>query len=535
MSPQKQSTPRVLISDPLAEAGIQLLQKAGLEVDVRPGLSAEALIAAIPEYDALIIRSGTRVTADVIRAACNLKVIARAGVGVDNIDIPAATEAGIIVANAPTGNVAAAAEHTIALMFALARNVAEAHLSMRQGQWNRKAFMGVEIARKTLGLVGLGRVAGQVCRRAVGLGMQVLAYDPYVSAEYASNLGAKLVDLDTLLAQSDFISLHLPLNEQTRGFINEATLARMKPGARLINTSRGGVIDETALLAALDSGHLAGAALDVFAQEPLPADAPLRRHPKLVLTPHLGGSTTEAQFQVALDAAQQVIDVLQGLPARYAINAPLIPSTDIEFITPFIDLVEKMGRFLTQFQPMQVERVELTVHGPLAEYDTKILQAAALRGLLADVVEERVNVVNADIIAQRRGIIVSEHRQRHHHERYENMVTLVVRSGDESVSVRGSVLHGEPFIVAVAGRWVEFKPQGHYLVSWHRDKPGVIGAIGSLLGAQDINIAFMHVGRLSPRGVAIIVLKTDEPIPETLLPQINAILGDGFQARLITL
>ncbi len=528
-------TYHVLISDPLAEAGLNLLREAGLYVDVRTGLTPDELIAIIPDYDALIIRSGTKVTAEVIRAAANLKVIARAGVGVDNIDIEAATEAGIIVANAPTGNVAAAAEHAIALMFALARNVAEAHRSMRAGQWNRKAFMGVEIRNKTLGLVGLGRVAGHVCRRAVGLGMSVLAYDPYVSQEYAQNMGAELVSLDELLARSDFISLHLPLNEGTRGLINADTLAKVKPGARIINTSRGGVIDEDALLAALDSGQLAGAALDVFTQEPLPADSPLRSHPRVVLTPHIGGSTTEAQFQVALDAAQQVIDVLHDRPARYAINAPLIPERDIEFISPFIELVERMGRFLRQFQPMQVERVELTVHGPLAEYDTKILQAAALRGLLAGVVEERVNVVNADIIAFRRGIIVSEYRQRHHHERYENMVTLAVGSDDQSVNVRGSVLHNEPFIVAVADRWVEFQPEGHYLVSWHEDRPGVIGSLGMLLGQNDINIAFMHVGRLTPRGVAIIVLKTDEPIPDALLPEINAILGDGFEARIITL
>ena len=526
---------RVLISDPLAQAGVDLLREAGLQVDEKPGLSPKALLAIIPDYDALIVRSGTQVTADVIRAAKNLKVIARAGVGVDNIDIPAATEAGIIVVNAPTGNVAAAAEHAIALMFALARNVAEAHRSMREGAWNRKAFMGVEIRNKTLGLVGLGRVAAHVCRRAVGLGMHVLAYDPYVSSEYAARLGAELVSLDDLLARSDFISLHLPLNDATRHLINAETLARVKPGARIINTSRGGVIDEKALLEALEEGRLAGAALDVFGQEPLPADSPLRRHPRIVLTPHIGGSTTEAQHQVAIDAAEQVIDVLHDRPARYAINAPLIPSTDIDFISPFIGLVERMAWFLRQFQPMQVERIELTVHGPLAEYDTKILQAAALRGLLSGIVEERVNVVNADLIAHRRGIIISEFRQRHHYERYENMVTLAVRSGDESASVKGSILHGKPFIVAVADRWVEFKPQGHFLVSWHRDRPGIIGALGTLLGENDINIAFMHVGRLTPRGIAIIVLNTDEPIPNALLPKINAILGEDFRARLINL
>jgi len=529
------NTQRVLVSDPLAEPGLNLLREAGLEVDVLTGLAPDELIAIIPEYDALIIRSGTKVTSDVIQAARNLKVIARAGVGVDNIDIPAATQAGIIVANAPTGNVAAAAEQAIALMFALARNVAEAHRSMRAGEWNRKAFMGVDICNKTLGLVGLGRVAGHVCRRAVGLGMEVLAYDPYIPAEHAARMGAEMIDLDDLLARSDFISLHLPMNDATRHLINAETLAKVKPGARLINTSRGGVINEADLLAALDAGQLAGAALDVFEQEPLPADSPLRTHPKVVLTPHIGGSTTEAQYQVALDAAEQVIAVLNDQPARYAINAPLIPTADIEFITPFIGLVEKLGSFLHQFQPMQVERIEVTVYGPLAEYDTRILQAAALRGLLSGIVEERVNVVNADFIAQRRGIIVSEYRQRHHHERYENMVMLTVQAGDQEASVKGSVLHGEPYIVAVADRWVEFKPEGYHLVSWHRDKPGIIGNLGMLFGRNDINIAFMHVGRLSPRGVAIIVLKTDEPIPDSLLPEINALLGENFQARIIWL
>ena len=526
---------KVLISDALAEAGVQLLRDAGLQVDVRTGLSPEQLLAAIPNYDALIIRSGTQVTPEVIRAAKRLRVIARAGVGVDNIDIDAATQAGIIVANAPTGNVVAAAEHAIALLLSMARNIPEAHRAMRAGQWNRKAFIGVEVANKTLGLLGLGRVAGHVCRRAAGLGMNIIAYDPYVSAEYAANMGATLVDRDTLLAQSDFISLHMPLNDATRHFVNAQTLAKVKPGARLINTSRGGVIETRALLAALDAGQLAGAALDVFEEEPLVVDSALREHPKIVLTPHIGGSTTEAQHQVALDAAAQVIDVLQDRPARYAINAPLIPDADIDFISPFIGLVEKMGSLLHQFQPMQVERMELTVHGPLAEYDTKILQAAALRGVLAGVMLERVNEVNADIIAQRRGIIISEQRQRHHYERYENMVSLEISSGAEQIIARGSVLHGEPFIVAIADRWVEFEPEGHYLISRHQDKPGVIGRLGLLLGENDINIAFMHVGRQAPRGVAIIVLKTDEAIPATLLPQINEILGSDFSARIIAL
>lgn len=516
---------RVLVSDSLAPAGLKLLQEAGCEVDVRTDLSPAALAALIPPYDALIIRSSTQVTAALIAAADSLKVIARAGVGIDNVDVAAATQRGIIVVNAPTGNVSAAAEHTLALLLALARHIPAARQTLAQGGWNRNAFMGVELRGKTLGLIGLGRVAGQVAARVLGLNLRVLAYDPYVSADYAGNIGVELVDLDRLLAESDFISVHLPLNEATRGLLDARRLAQCKPGVRLINTARGGIIDEEALLPALDSGHVAGAALDVFTQEPLPPDSPLRTHPRLIVTPHIGGSTAEAQDQVAIDAAEQVVDVLAGRPARYAVNAPLIPSSHMEFITPFIELVETLGRFLTQFAPMQVQALEMHVYGPLAEYDTTILQAAALRGLLAGVVEERVNIVNADLIARRRGIILSEHRQRQHFERYENMVTLCVRGGGEAASVRGSVLGGAPYIVAIEELWVDFLARGHFLVAWHYDKPGVIGAIGALLGRNDINIAFMHVGRRSPRGQAIMVLNTDEPIPPALLPAISEIIG----------
>ena len=526
--------PHVLISDPLAQPGLDLLQDAGFDVDVRTNLTPAELIAAIPAYDALIIRSGTNVTADVIAAADRLMVIARAGVGLDNVDIPAATQRGVTVVNAPTGNVAAAAEHALALLMALARNIPAAQQSMARDEWNRKAFMGVELRDKALGLVGLGRVGSQLARRARGLSMRLLAYDPYVSAEYAGNLGAELVELDHLLAESDFISVHLPLTEQTRGLIGAEQLALCKPSVRIVNTARGGIIDEEALLAALDHSQVAGAALDVFVHEPLDAGSLLRSHPKLIVTPHIGGSTNEAQHQVAIDAASQVIDVLAGRPARYAVNAPLIPDEDIEFVTPFIGLVETLGRFLTQYKPMQVHQVELVVHGPLAEYDTTILQAAALRGLLADVVEEQVNIINADLIAQRRGIIVLEQRQRHHYERFENMVTLKVRSEDASTSVRGSVLAGEPYIVAIEDLWVDFRAQGHFLLSWHHDKPGVIGQIGMLLGKHDINIAFMHVGRRTPRGEAIMVLHTDEAIPSEIVPKIDAIIAT-HQTCILTL
>ena len=531
------STPpsyRILVADPLAQSGLDLLQQAGHQVDVKTGLKPGELLAVIPTYDALIIRSATQATASIIAAAERLKVIARAGVGIDNVDVLAATQRGIIVVNAPTGNVVAAAEHAIALIMALARHIPAAHISMMRGEWNRKDFMGVELRDKVLGTLGLGRVASNVAQRAQGLGLTVLAYDPYVSEEVAANMGVTLVDLDHLLAESDFISVHLPLTDQTRGLLDADRLSRCKRGVRIVNTARGGIVDEAALLAALDSGQVAGAALDVFVSEPPPPDSPLRTHPHIIATPHIGGSTNEAQDQVAIDAVTQVIDVLHGRPARYAVNAPLIPPGQFEFLTPFVDLVETMGRFLAQFEPIPVQRVELTVHGPIAEYDTSILQAAALRGLLANVVVERVNIVNASLLAQQRGIIVSEMRQRHHHERYENMITLRVSSGNQETSVRGSVLGDEPYIVAIRDLWVDFLARGHFLLSWHLDRPGIIGAIGTLLGQSDINIAFMHVGRRNPRGEAIMVLNTDEPVPEHLIPYVDAIVVN-YHARSVSL
>ncbi len=527
-------SPRILISDPLSDVGLDMLLKAGFQVEVKTSLNPAELRAIISDYDALLVRSGTQVTADLIAAGDRLKVIARAGVGIDNVDVPAASQRGIIVVNAPTGNVVAAAEHAVALLMALARHIPAAHLSMTRGEWNRKDFMGVELRDKTLGTLGLGRVASNVAQRGQGLSMRTLAYDPYVSADYAGNLGVELVSLDRLLAESDFISIHLPLTEQTRGILNAERLAQCKAGVRIINTARGGIVDEDDLLAALDSGHVAGAALDVFSSEPPASDSRLRGHPRLIVTPHIGGSTTEAQDQVAIDAVLQVIDVLSGRPARYAVNAPLIPPGQLELLTPYVVLVETLGRFLRQFAPMSIEQIELTVHGPIAEYDTSVLQAAALRGLLADVVVECVNIVNARLIAERRGIIIAERRQRHHHERYENMITLTVRANGESTSVRGSVLGDEPFIVAIEDLWVDFLAHGHFLLTWHRDRPGIIGAIGTLLGQNDINIAFMHVGRRSPRGEAIMVLNTDEPVPSHLIPLIDAIVAT-HHARTVSL
>jgi D-3-phosphoglycerate dehydrogenase len=516
---------RVLVSDSLSESGLKPLRAAeGIDVDVQTNLTHEQLIEIIENYDALLVRSSTQVTADVIEAGKRLRVVARAGVGVDNIDVEAATQAGVIVVNAPTGNVVAAAEHTIAMLLALARHIAQADAHVRAGQWKRNQFMGVEVRAKTLGTIGLGRVAQEVVRRAQGLGMNVIAYDPFVTAEFAAQRGVRMVDMDTLLAECDFLTVHVPLTPNTANLIDRPQLKKMKPSARILNVARGGVINETALVEAIEAGEIAGAALDVFAEEPLPADSPLRKSNKIILTPHLGGSTHEAQEQVAEDVALQVIDVLRDRPARYAVNAPIIPPTDLDFLIPYIDLAERMGRFLQQLSGQGgINRVEIAAHGELANFDLSYLKAGAIKGLLSDVVDIRVNLVNAALLAERRGIDIVEQRLHQHEARYDTLLALTITTPTESWTVRGAVLHGEPLIVAINDLWVDFPASGHLLLSFHRDRPGIIGRVGTLLGQSDINISFMHVGRRGPRTDAIMVLGTDEPTPPAIMEQLAAI------------
>ncbi|RME57716.1 MAG: phosphoglycerate dehydrogenase, partial [Caldilineae bacterium] len=364
------------------------------------------------------------------------------------------------------------------------------------------------------GIIGFGRIAREVADRADGLGMKVLAYDPYVTAEFAAQRGVTLLPLDDVLAQADFLTVHVPLTSATRKMIDRKRLAQMKPGARVLNVARGGVIDEEALVEAVRSGHIAGAALDVFEEEPLPPDSPLFDCPQIILTPHLGGSTVEAQEKVAEDVALQVLDVLEGRPARYAVNAPILPPKALEFMIPYIDLAERMGRFLRQLDGQGINRLEITAHGPLAEYDLDYIKASAIKGILAGVVADRVNLVNAELLANQQGMEVMERKVLHHHERYETMLTVRMHTGALTRTVRGALLHsGEPTIVAIDDLWVEFPAEGHLLLTSHNDRPGIIGSVGTLLGQRDINISFMHVGRRAPRGEAIMVLGTDEPVP----------------------
>ncbi len=513
---------KVLVSDAISESGLAPMRAdPSIEVVLKTDLTPQQLIEVIPAYDALLVRSSTQVTADVLRAGTRLRVVARAGVGVDNIDLPAATQAGVIVVNAPTGNVVAAAEHTLALLMSMARLIPQADAHVRAGQWKRGQFMGVEVRGKVLGSVGLGRVAQEVVRGAQGLGMKTIAYDPFVTAEYAEQRGVDLVDLETIYAQSDFITVHVPLTEKTRNLIGADEFAKMKKGVRVLNVARGGVINEQALVDAVNAGKVAGAAIDVFEEEPLASESVLRSNPKILLTPHLGGSTVEAQEQVAEDVAVQVVDVLNDRPARYAVNAPIIPPKDLEFMVPFIELAERMGRFIKQMDTQGVRDVEMTVNGDLVSFDLSYIKAGFIKGLLTGVTEERVNLINANLMAERRGMRLLERKQHDYDSPYENLLTLRATLGENRWSVRGTVVRGEPEIVAVNELWVDFPAEGNILLTSHTDRPGMVGHVGTLLGDHDINISFMLVGRRGPRTESIMAIGTDEVIPDDVLQKIG--------------
>lgn len=504
---------RVLVCDPLAPEGVERLREHAA-VDVRTGLKPEQLAEVVGAYDGLVVRSQTQVTARVIEAGAKLRVVGRAGVGVDNIDVEAATRKGIVVVNAPMAVNVAAAEHALALMLALARHIPQADASLRAGRWERGRFVGVELRGKTLGVVGLGNIGSELARRAAALEMRVLAFDPFVSDDYARRLGADLVPLETLIREADFISAHVPLTPATRGLIGERELAMAKPGVRLINCARGGIVDERALLAALESGKVAGAALDVFAEEP-PHGNPLLAHPRVVVTPHLGASTEEAQVSAAVDVAEQVVAVLQGQPARYAVNVPALRPEALAALAPYLKLAETLGRLLAQLDAGPFGRLEISYSGELAGEDTAPLRAAAVYGLLREALPERLNLVNALLIARNRGLRVVERKSEEPADSYANLITLDV-DGDGFVRrVAGTVINGEPHIVGLDDYRIDVATGPEYLLFCHHvDRPGVIGRIGMLLGNHDVNISFMQVGRRQPRGDAMMVLGLDEPISE---------------------
>ena len=526
-------TQRVLVCDQIADEGVRALQEFGADVDVRLHQSPEELIANIPEYDAVLVRSETKITAAAIQAAQRLQVVGRAGVGVDNIDVEAATQRGVLVVNAPTGNMISAAEHSIGLMLALARNIPQANAALRGGKWDRPRFAGVELRGKTMGVIGLGQVGSEVARRARGLEMRVLGHDPFVPEERGGVLGVEMVSLEELLRQSDFISLHTTLTEGTRGLIAEAELALMKPGARIINTARGGVVDEEALCRAVAEGRVAGAALDVFEGEPK-VNPKLLESENIIVTPHLGASTAEAQERVALDVVEQVIAVFKGEPVRYAVNAPLIPPETLSFLAPYIEVGVKTGKLAMQLCEGQLGSVAISYSGDIGLHDVTPLKAAVIRGLLAPISEEQVTIVNADLVAQRRGMRIEEHKGPSH-DIYSNLITvrLATKAGDTTVS--GTVAHDGPHIVLVNDYWVDIPPsEGYLLMCENRDRPGMIGAIGTMLGDFNVNISFMNVGRHTARGRALMVLMLDEALSPEQLKKLQSI-PDIYTPKLVRL
>ncbi|MBM3183065.1 MAG: phosphoglycerate dehydrogenase [Chloroflexi bacterium] len=523
---------KVLVADPLAEEGVEVLKRQA-EVDVKLKLKPEELKSIIGDYDALIVRSETKATADIIEAGKKLQVIARAGVGLDNIDVEAATRKGIVVVNAPTGNTIAAAEHAIALMMALARHVPQANARLKSGVWQRSEYMGTELRGKTLGMVGLGNVGSAVARRAQAFEMRLIGYDPFVSSEYARNLGVELVPMDKLIKESDFITLHLPLTSETKDIIGAKELSKMKPTVRLINCTRGGLVNEEALYKAVETGKIAGAAVDVFATEPV-TDSVLFKCDRIIVTPHLGASTAEAQTSVALEVVEQVLAVLKGQPARYAVNAPQIPAELLAVLAPFMQVASTLGSLARQLMEGQIKSIQIEYSGEIANYDTSAVKASVIGGLLEGISEERINVVNAAVIANRRGIKIAEKKEAVC-ENYASLITLKVTTDVASLVVAGTVLRGETHIVRVNNFWPDIIPTGGYfLFCDHRDRPGLIGAVGNITGKADINISSMQLARLQPRGPALMILALDEALPEAQLQETLA-LQDVHTAKLVKL
>ena len=521
----------VLVADSISETGLEMLRKHA-QVDVRTGLKPDELAAIIGNYEALLVRSQTQVTAAVIAAGNKLQVIGRAGVGVDNIDIDAATERGIVVVNAPTGNTISAAEHTIGLIFALARHIPQADASLKSGAWKRSQFMGSEIRGKTLGIIGLGNIGSEVAKRARGLEMKVLAYDPFLSEERAQQLQVELAPLDRLLRESDFVGLHVPMTASTKGMIGAKELATMKPTARIINTARGGLIDEEALAKAVREKKLAGAAIDVFVQEPITKSV-LFETEGIIVTPHLGASTTEAQALAAIDVVKQVIDVFKGQIARYAVNAPFISAESLPALAPYVRVATTLGRLVSQLTDGQMKEVKIIYEGDISNYDTTALKSIVLGGLLEQISEDRVNLVNANLIACQRGISVVEQKEPTC-DNYTNLLTVEVTTSSGTTAAAATIMRSQTHIVRINNHWIDIVPGGYFLFCDHLDRPGLIGAAGKIIGDADINISYMQLSRLKSRGKALMVLALDEPLGEAQQQQLLA-LPDVYTAKLVKL
>ncbi|MEO8245896.1 MAG: phosphoglycerate dehydrogenase [Chloroflexota bacterium] len=529
---------RILVLEPVTQPGIDLLTRAH-DTSVQLGLARPAVLDLLGErggWDALVVRSQTRVDAELLGAAApRLSVVGVASVGIDRIDVEASTRAGVMVINAPTGNTIAAAEHTMALMLSLVRHVPDANASIRAGEWERGRYTGHELRGKTLGIIGLGKIGRAVARRATGFEMRVLTNDPYVTEDQAAEFGAKLVGFPELLHRSDIITVHTPLTPQTRGLIGQAQLEATKPGTVVLNVARGGIVDEQALADALHSGHLGGAAVDVFTAEPMAADNPLRAAPNLVLTPHLGASTSEAQDRVGVEMAEQVVLALSGVTPPYAVNAPSIAPDTAPRLRPYVELGRRLAILARQLAPDAFDGLSLTYAGEIAAAETAPIRTAALAGILEAITDQRVNAVNADLVARERGLTVRETRTPTT-EPWASLVELGVgpAGGSPAVVLAGSTAHGRPHLARVNGFAIDAELSGLILVTRHDDRPGIVGAVGTLLAGAGVNISSLELSRLSERGEAMMFVSVDDPIDDAVLAAIRASGGIG-DARVVRL
>jgi D-3-phosphoglycerate dehydrogenase len=514
---------RVLVREEIAPAGVELLREH-FEVDVD---SEGDLAEKIGAYDAIVIRSATKLTAELIARGDNLKVIGRAGVGVDNVDVEAATRRGIVVANAPESNVVSAAEHTVGLLVALARNIPQAHAALVEGRWERSKWGGVELAEKTLGILGFGRIGQQVARRGVGLQMKVIAFDPFVGADRFRELGVEQGSFDEVLARADFLTLHLPLNDETRGSIGESAIAKMRDGVRIVNAARGELVDEAALEAALESGKIAGAAIDVFSQEPY--TGPLLSAPNIIVTPHLAASTDEAQDRAGVIVAEQVVAALQGGLVTNAVNIPTIGVEDLEVLGPFVPLAATLGRLATELSRGVPGKIQLEYYGELAEYDTRLLTVAALNGAFRGRVDQEVNYVNAPMIAAERGIDVVEEKRRSSRD-FTNLVA--VTAGEARVAGTTIGRENRQWLVSALGFEVEIELASRMVLLRYDDVPGQIGRVGTLMGQAGVNIANMTVSRNREGGKALMVLTLDAPIPPEVVDSLSQGMDEAFVVAL---
>ncbi len=508
---------KILVCDPISDEGLELLYNTpGLKIEKRYNSTEEELMEIVPEYHAILVRSQTKITAPIIEKATSLQVIGRAGVGVDNIDVDAATLKGIVVVNAPDGNTIAATEHTLAMMLALVRSIPQANNKLLNKVWDRKSFMGIELRNKVLGVIGLGKIGTEVAKRAQAFEMKIIGYDPYVTNERAKALNIELVDLETLFRKSDLITIHVPKTQETNNLINAENIAKMKTGVRIINCARGGIINEQALYNAIQEGKVAGAALDVFEKEP-ETESPLFTLPQVVATPHLGASTEEAQVTVAQEVAEEIVRVLNGEPVLNAVNIPFIKSELMPMFQPYLALAETLGKFIAQLMDKPIEKIKITYNGEISKYDLTTLTNTILKGILRPVLQDAVNYVNAPVVAKMRGISVEESKTQAIKD-YANLIKLEVKGNGTQHTLSGTIFsNGDIKLVELNKFSMDTLPTKHMLIAPHQDKPGIIGYVGTILGQYDINIAAMQVGRQQLGGEAIMILAIDHSVPEEAL------------------